>query len=154
MIIGPRRSRIDWNPTEIEASKVRKPRAARPPRGVGAASPPRRTRFFFRVAGFDKRSSRELARALGGAKPGSPHHAYAKARRARTPHISPLNSARDDVDACLKALRSSSVVSVTEPEPPGPKFAKAFGEPVHAPPAPFSPPPPQPKVPLGHLLCV
>ena len=35
MINGPRRSRIDWNPTEIEASKVRKPRVdserARPP---------------------------------------------------------------------------------------------------------------------------
>lgn len=66
---------------------------------------------------FDLRGSREMVRALG-LEPVSP-----PPRANRQAVASPPNSARDDVDACLKALRSSSAVSVAELEPPRPKFA-------------------------------
>ena len=73
--------------------------------------------------------------------------------RAKTPHLAPcFPSGEEDIDACLKALRSSSVVSVAGP--PGPKFAKALlKSPPPGPPAgtfgSFARPPP-PAAPKRH----
>ena len=88
----------------------------------------------------ERRRQLDAARELGLDVDGD---AFRRSGREATPGISPLASARDDVDACLKALRSSSVVSVVEP--PGPKFPS-----LAAPPPPtfgsFAAPPPPKRV--------
>ncbi|KAH8045308.1 hypothetical protein JL722_14292 [Aureococcus anophagefferens] len=110
------------DPLEVAGAtaRARTRRGARPSSSRAAAPPPRPT-----------------------PRRAAAHYSPRAARRRRGCPPSTARRPRDDVDACLKALRSSSVVSVVEP--PGPKFPS-----LAAPPPPtfgsFAAPPPPKRV--------